>query len=290
VEDSTGRLRIGELSRRVGVSRELLRTWERRYSLLQPTRSNGDFRLYSAADEQRVRAMLRYLDSGLSAAQAAQAARATAASDEWPASDLPAARAGLSAALGDFDDARAHTILDRLLATFGIGAVLAEVLLPVLRELGDAWAAGEITVAQEHFATSVLRGRMLGLARGWGSGAGPLALLACPPGELHDMGLLSFGIALREAGWRIGFLGADTPMAAIADGAESLDASVVVLSAVAAERLRAVEGEITGLALVWSVALGGAGADPALAERVGAVALADDAIAAAADLALTAAR
>jgi DNA-binding transcriptional MerR regulator len=46
-----GFLRIGELSRRVGVSPELLRAWERRYGLLRPTRSRGGFRLYSTADE-----------------------------------------------------------------------------------------------------------------------------------------------------------------------------------------------------------------------------------------------
>jgi len=67
-------LRIGELARRVGVSQDLLRAWERRYGLLKPARSPGGFRLYSNADEQRVRRMQAHLALGLAAAQAARAA------------------------------------------------------------------------------------------------------------------------------------------------------------------------------------------------------------------------
>src|SRR3954447_376978 len=71
---STGPLiRIGELSRRVGVSADRLRAWERRYRLLRPQRTAGGFRLYSTADELRVRAMQRHLAAGLAPAEAAAA-------------------------------------------------------------------------------------------------------------------------------------------------------------------------------------------------------------------------
>jgi len=55
-------------------------------------------------------------------------------------------------------------------------------------------------VAQEHFASNVLRGRLLGLARGWGEGVGPRAVLACAPGELHDLPLIVFGLTLAGRG------------------------------------------------------------------------------------------
>src|SRR3954471_22540617 len=67
-------LRIGELARRVAVSQDLLRAWERRYGLLKPVRSPGGYRLYSGADEQRVRRMQAHLARGLAAAEAARAA------------------------------------------------------------------------------------------------------------------------------------------------------------------------------------------------------------------------
>src|SRR3954451_9454012 len=66
-----GVLRIGELSKRAGVSPQLLRAWEHRYGLLQPERSSGGLRLYSAADVERVQLMRRHLADGLAAAQAA---------------------------------------------------------------------------------------------------------------------------------------------------------------------------------------------------------------------------
>jgi DNA-binding transcriptional MerR regulator len=275
-------LRIGELSRRVGVSPELLRAWERRYGLLQPTRSQGGFRLYSSADEERIRAMQQRLEGGLSAAQAAQAVLLESAGGDVPAPDLSESRAGLQQALEHYDETEANSLFDRLLATFGTDTVLVEIVLPVLRSLGEGWAEGRITIAQEHFASSVLRGRLLGIARGWGRGTGPAAVLACPPGEQHDLPLLLFGIALREAGWRITFLGADTPIATIESATASVPANAAVLTAVVPEPLHAVESELTALTSRTRVAIGGAGAERALAERVGAVLLQGDPVAGAA--------
>ena len=76
-DDGGGRVRIGELSRRVGVGCDCLRAWERRYGLLRPTRTPGGFRLYSEQDERRVREMQAQLRRGLSAAEAARVVLAT---------------------------------------------------------------------------------------------------------------------------------------------------------------------------------------------------------------------
>jgi MerR family transcriptional regulator, light-induced transcriptional regulator len=75
-------LRIGELSRRMGVSEHLPRAWESRYGLLQPVRSRGGFRLYSEADKSRIRTAQAYLTDGLSAAEAAALRQALDAFDE----------------------------------------------------------------------------------------------------------------------------------------------------------------------------------------------------------------
>ena len=97
---------------------------------------------------------------------------------------LPAAlREELADALDRFDEPRAQAILDRLLAVATVDTLLSEVVLPYLRELGERWARGEASVAQEHFASSVLRGRLLGLARGWGLGIGPGGGARLPAGR-----------------------------------------------------------------------------------------------------------
>lgn len=256
----SGRLRIGELSRRSGVSPELLRAWERRYRLLRPMRSAGGLRLYSLDDLERVGAMQRHLARGLAAAEAAALATEQAESLEDVGTSLSDAKRELSAALADFDEARAQAVLDRLLAVSMVDTVVASVLMPYLHELGERWETGEASVAEEHFASNVLRGRLLGLARGWGRGLGPRIVLACAPGEQHDLGLLAFGLALRARGWRIVYLGSDTPLSSVADAARGADAVFVVVSAVSGKRFPAHDDELHELARTQRLCLGGAGA------------------------------
>src|SRR4051794_24467141 len=186
----TAHLRIGELSKRSGVSPHVLRAWERRYGLLRPVRSSGGLRLYSADDLDRVRRMREHLGEGVAAAEAAAlvtgAAHAGAAAG--PAFEAEAARHELGAALESFDEARANEVIDALLAVTTIDVFLRDVLLPYLHELGERWERGEASIAQEHFASNVLRGRLLGLGRDWGRGIGPRALLACLPGKSTSSG------------------------------------------------------------------------------------------------------
>jgi DNA-binding transcriptional MerR regulator len=273
-----GHLRIGELSRRVGVSPELLRAWELRYGLLQPSRSPGGFRLYSSADEERIKRMRSFQTQGLSAAEAARLALESTATAETLAGDGEVAldRDPLAQALDRFDEPAAQEAFDRALSAVSIESLLRDLVIPYLHDLGERWGAGTATVAQEHFASNFLRGRLLGLARGWGQGGGPLALLACAPGELHDLPLIAFGLALRAHGWRIAFLGPDTPLGTLADAATKLEPRLVVVSATSATRLAGVRDELGTLAHSTPLALAGAGATKALSQSVGADRLTED--------------
>jgi DNA-binding transcriptional MerR regulator len=262
-------LRIGEISRRSGVSAELLRAWERRYGLLRPQRSTGGLRLYSSGDLDRVRAMQRHMSQGLAAREAAALVGQATAEAARPRIEAPLfaperARANLGDALEAFDEPRAQAVFDALLSVATLDTLLSHVVLPYLHDIGDRWERGELSVAQEHFASNVLRGRLLGLARGWGRNDGPRALLACPEGERHDLGLIAFGLALRERGWRIDYLGPDTPVESLEEAARRTDPSVVVLSAVRAEPLE----PLAGLATRHRVAIAGAGAASARVEGV----------------------
>ena len=219
-----GHLRIGELSRRTGTSVDLLRAWEKRYGLLDPDRSDGGFRLYSDEDVARVRAMQAHLVDGLAAAEAARRALENGGPEAGGGDLVAQFRRELADALGSFAEGRANAVLDRLLGALSLDAVLVEVVLPYLHELGEAWGRGDASVAQEHFASNFIRGRLFGLARGWGEGAGPHALLACAPLEQHDLALIAFGLALRNRGWRITYLGQDTPLSTLEQEARELAA------------------------------------------------------------------
>jgi DNA-binding transcriptional MerR regulator len=280
-----GYLRIGQLARRTGVSPELLRAWEQRYGLLQPTRTAGGFRLYSAADEARVQRMQSLVSGGLAAAQAAR----LLLSDDEPApstaspsaTTLEEAADNLTASLDRLDEQAANTALDRLFATYTVETVLQEVILPYLHRLGERWAAGEVSVAHEHFASNLIRGRLLGLAQGWGQGRGPGAILACVPGEHHELGLLTFGVALHRRGWRITYLGTDSPVAAVADISRSVVPAVVVLLGMTEEGFLDQAHEIETLAKQVQVVIAGRGATHKVARRTGTHALNQDPVSAA---------
>jgi DNA-binding transcriptional MerR regulator len=278
-ESEPGHLRIGELARRTGASPEVLRAWERRYGLLRPARSHGGFRLYTAADEARIRRMRDYLDRGVAAAEAARLALDAEASGPGlgtsepivaaPAPPLQAAARELAGALDSFQEEQAHAVLDGLLAAYRVETIVRDLLIPYLHELGERWARGDVSVAQEHFASNLLRGRLLGLARGWGQGHGPGAVLACLPGEQHDLGLIAFGITLHRRGWRIVYLGPDTPIATIRHATGSIAPRLVVLAGTTPELFAAHADAIADLARQARVALGGAGATAELAARTG---------------------
>ena len=275
-----GYVRIGELSRRTGVPEATLRAWERRYALLRPERSDGGFRLYADDDIASVRSMQEHLGRGVSASEAARLALdEPATSDVAPATGLASE---LAAALEALDDVAAQAALDRTFATLTVEGALREVLLPVMRDVGRGWEDDQAVIAREHFATNLVRGRLLALARGWDLGGGPRALLACAPEEQHDLGLIAFGLALRGRGWRITYLGPSTPVTTLAEAARLTEPALVVLSASLGQRLEGVDAALRELASGYRLALGGPGGTAELASRVGAELLPQDPLDAAA--------
>jgi DNA-binding transcriptional MerR regulator len=270
------KVRIGELSRRLGVSDHVLRAWERRYGVLRPARSPGGYRLYSQTDEIRLRRMQAHLARGMSAAEAARAALSEApdqASQEEGGAlshGLAGQAHALAQSLDDFDEPSAQAVLDRLLADFTVETVLREVILPYLHELGERWAQGRTTVSGEHFASNLLRGRLASLARGWGDGHGPRAILACAPGEQHDIGLMAFGLVLHRSGWRVNYIGADTPIRDLAHAVLQSRPDLAVLAAVAHQRFDGLTADLSDLAAAVPLALAGAGATQTLARDTGA--------------------
>jgi methanogenic corrinoid protein MtbC1 len=106
-------------------------------------------------------------------------------------------------------------------------------------------------------------------------------VLACAPGELHDLPLIVFGLVLASRGWAIAYLGPDTPVATIRDAFARVEPDLVVISATATQRLRAAKAELTELARVVPLALAGAGASAGLARSIGATLIDGDPVTAA---------
>ena len=277
-------LRIGELSRLTGVSQSTLRMWERRYGVVAPERLANGYRVYAPGDVERVLAMRRSLARGVGAAEAATAALGPTG-DDGGTTSRAAVRAliELRQAFDAWDAARGVRTVQRALVMLGLQVAVEEVVFPYLREVGERWARGEITVAHEHFASQSIRALLLRAGGGWEEADGPTALLGCPPGEQHDIGLVCFGLALHGFhGWRIAFLGPSTPLADVFKAAHALSPAAIVLAAAAPDRFRDGQRSLTRLAGRFRVFLAGQGATPRLAGAVGAELLAGDAVGSAA--------
>lgn len=279
-------LRIGQLASRTGVPATTLRAWQRRYGVPAPARTDSGYRLYSEADVELVQRLQRLIDEGLAISDASRIVRSEPTPAAPGTSDGELDPATLRSALLTFDGVGAHDELDRLLASHPTSSVLRQVLLPVLADIGDRYAAGTATVAHEHFASNIIRGRLWGLARSWDRGSGARCVLAAAPGDQHELGLLMFGLSLRELGWRITYLGAATPVDDALAAVRATRATSLVISFT--RRLRLAPADVDALATFGrrsdcGLAIGGRGASRRLADALHAVLLDVDPVTASRD-------
>jgi methanogenic corrinoid protein MtbC1 len=140
----------------------------------------------------------------------------------------------VEAALGS-DVVALARLVDQALALPSLEESFVDVLAPALREIGEQWQAGELTVAQEHLATGTIRAALQTLIADARASVRGTAVLACAPGEHHEIGLLMLAVLLRGDGWQVAYLGADTPLRDAVSFAEELDARIVCFSAATRE-------------------------------------------------------
>jgi DNA-binding transcriptional MerR regulator len=237
----SGLLRIGEFSRRVGVPVALLRAWERRYGLFTPARTPGGYRLYGTEDERRAERMLAHIGRGVAPSESARLVLAGEAGRPEPE-----ALHALAQAWEALDATGAHRALDALLDGPEPEVVVCRSVLPLLDRLTEGWDAEPFAEGHAHVAHRMLETRLLALAADWHEGPGPLALIACGPGEHRAAGQIACGLALHRRGWRIAYLGHDTPVGVIDATAHALRPDRVLVAGIT---------DLTGGPLDWALAI-----------------------------------
>jgi MerR family transcriptional regulator, light-induced transcriptional regulator len=268
-------LNIAAVARRTGVTAATLRKWEQRYGVLRPVRSTGGQRRYTEVDVGRIEWLKARLAEGYRIAEAA--GMLGGASLEAPRTPAKL-REALYAALVRSDLAAVRTMLDQAFARGDVSQTLMQVVAPLLTRTGEGWAAGELSVAQEHVLSAEVRARLAPLPGGPASPGRGTAVLACAPGERHELGLLMLAVLLGSDGWRVIFLGADTPVAAAVALAKDVDASAFCLSAAMEERAERLQRELQRVTLPdgTTVVVGGRAVDARAAHAMGAKHLDDD--------------
>ncbi len=161
-----------------------------------------------------------------------------------PGVDHDATRSTVMSAVRDLDGPTVRDALLQSLLTSGVDDAVTEVLMPVLREVGDGWERGDLGVLHEHFVSSTFRGVLGHLRVPVEGDQVRTVVLACPPRELHDLPLELFGAMLHARSWRVVSLGANTPMSALGEAVRFLEADACVLAGV---RRSAFESRISSL-------------------------------------------
>lgn len=231
-----------EVELRTGVPATTLRQWERRYGLPNPQRASSGYRLYSQHDIGCIEFMRNQISAGVPASRAAQLYVLNKSGKSPVVEQTPQMGPDLVSRLIEAtlcgDNGRADRVLSEAHASLSVEDVLLRVIQPTLIEIGEKWHRGEINVAHEHQASNFLRGKLHGLLELAGNSKhGPVIIVACAPGEWHEIGSLMLAIFLRRAGFRTHYLGANTPVEDLVRFAREVKAEVLMISVSNAEVL-----------------------------------------------------
>jgi MerR family transcriptional regulator, light-induced transcriptional regulator len=268
---------IGVVATLTGLPVDVIRAWERRYGMPQPARSVGGHRLYSPRDVLLLRRAATLRARGHTAAAACARALAEASAPLLSAPNErteSAVTTDLSARLHEaalaLDAGRASTTLAEAAALLDVETLWKHVLAPALSRLGEDWERGIASAAPEHLLSNIVRGRLTMLVEVVPRLPGaPTVVIGAGPGERHDLAPLMLSLLLARAGWKVTFLGAETPADALEEVIRAVRPRVAVISATLPEHaaatlasLRRVHDQPDGQGLV--LAYGG----PAFAQVV----------------------
>jgi DNA-binding transcriptional MerR regulator len=228
---------IRTVTEQTGVHPVTLRAWERRYGLIKPERTPKGHRLYSQADIDAIRRITQLLEQGIAISQVRPLLeRGMPLPEEQPPVQerdvWQEYREQMLATVERFNETELERLYNDALSLYPMGLVHIHLIIPVLRQLGERWKDRPAGIAEEHFFTTYLRNklgsRILHLNQ---HNNGPVLLMACLPGEYHEVGMLMFTMALLDKGYRALVLGANVPLEQIPEVLKQHPCAGAVLSA-----------------------------------------------------------
>lgn len=235
------------LSEKTGVAPTTLRAWERRYGLLKPERTPKGHRLYNRQDVQKVMQVVSLLEQNYTISKAINAIRLNEVNPEnsgnIPADSTPDDRLQAAdnhwehfinrflKAIELFDENRLEAVYNEALSLYPIDIVTANLLRPLLGRLGRQWVNRKAGIAEEHFFSAFLRNKVgARMHHAANRAQGSRLLLACLPGEFHELGVLLFGLSAMSRGYRLLFLGPNLPLQQVMPVLEVTAIDAIVLS------------------------------------------------------------
>jgi MerR family transcriptional regulator, light-induced transcriptional regulator len=241
-------LTIAAVERDTRIGKDTLRVWERRYGFPQPSRDAHGERLYPPDQVERLRHVKRMLDAGhrpgrivgLSLDELLHlghtaSTRSPARGDGVERDDTEVQR--LLGLLYAHDVTALRRALSQALLRSGLARFVIELALPLMTEVGEAWARGQLAIFEEHLCSetleTVLRSAM-STSPETTEGSRPRVLLTTFPFEAHGLGLLMADALFLLHGCTTMNLGRQTPLHDLVLASQAHDADIVALSISAA--------------------------------------------------------
>ena len=228
---------IRTVSELTGVNAITLRAWETRYGLIEPIRKSSGHRLYTQEHIDLINRVVGLLDRGMRIGQVNAETLAGLDLDDDATEDKQGYWKryinGMIAAIIRFDEPSLERIYGEALSFYPVRVVTDRLLTPLMKELGERWANKRGSVAEEHFFGFYLRNK-LGARFHHRSQVqnGPRLLLACLPGDLHEIGLLLFALDACDQGFQTVLLGANMPLEELPAALIKTKSDALVLSGV----------------------------------------------------------
>lgn len=225
---------IRTLSELTGIPTTTLRAWERRYGLLKPARTPKGHRLYSSKDVELIKEISALLKSNHTISEAIRIIRdpdrsliqPSPGEDHWIGYQQQMLKS-----IELFNDQKLDKMYNDALSIYPIDMVNEHVIVPILKTLGEQWQTREAGIAEEHFFSAFLRNKLGARFHHQSQGSrGKQILVACLPGEYHELGVLLYSIAAIGRGYRILYLGTNMPPQQIPVVVARTHVSAVLLS------------------------------------------------------------
>jgi DNA-binding transcriptional MerR regulator len=216
--------RIHRVAKLTGLSRDVIRVWERRFGLLKPTRGANRYRNYSDEDVALLRYLKEQLDAGGSIGELSKLgreellsrARASAPRVSFVDNTFSRLLRELLSTLNPFDRVTFEKRLNGAVAVVPFEEALHGILLPLQEQVGQLWHEGQVNVAIEHYVTKQVQQKIFSAMNQLPVAEfGTKVVVACPPGEEHDIAALAVAYRCRIRGCRIYYLGANVPIASL---------------------------------------------------------------------------
>ena len=215
ISNDSQKYRIKSVASTTGLSAHVIRKWEERYHLVHPQRGPNGYRLFTEDDIQFLLYLKSQLDHGESIGQLAQAGEHELRQSMH---HVPLNLSGIAPLywndtqemirLARHQDLRAiTTMIEKWINHMGLEKALDSIIFPLLRLIGELWHQGGMSLREEQSVSRLVRQHLINVLREEPPLGGPHALIACVPGDFHEIAPLTAAVLLRGLGWHSIYLG-----------------------------------------------------------------------------------